>query len=201
MDRAAHQGAGLGQCPLDTHAPGKGAGVAGHPHFDRSECGPVADRNRRSSRRGVRLIVSENAENVLMIPTYSSWLEAHGKLWYDDKWYRLAWLISPQALMAVLVLLFWAASPSEKNLPWAKPVDPVLRDKQLAALRDSAKSDRQAMDKLEREARGGDMVAQFYYGTLFDPSIRFSTIVQPDVTQAVDWYARAAAQGNDSAQG
>jgi len=136
-----------------------------------------------------------------MIPTHSSWLAAHGKLWYDDKWYRLAWLISPQALIAVLVLLFWAASPSEKSLPWAKPVDPALRDKQLAALRDSAKTDRQAMDKLEREARGGDMAAQFYFGTLFDPSIHFSTIVQPDVTQAADWYARAAAQGNDSAEG
>lgn len=136
-----------------------------------------------------------------MIPTHSSWLAAHGKLWYDDKWYRLAWLISPQALIAVLVLLFWAASPSEKSLPWAKPVDPALRDKQLAALRDSAKTDRQAMDKLEREARGGDMAAQFYFGTLFDPSIHFSTIVQPDATQAADWYARAAAQGNDSAEG
>jgi hypothetical protein len=37
-----------------------------------------------------------------MIPVYSSWLAAHGKLWYDDKWY---W---PQALAAALVLLFWA---------------------------------------------------------------------------------------------
>jgi len=24
-----------------------------------------------------------------MIPVHSSWLSAHGKLWYDDKWYRL----------------------------------------------------------------------------------------------------------------
>jgi TPR repeat protein len=134
-----------------------------------------------------------------MISTYSSWLATHGKLWYDDKWYRIAWLISPQALMAVLVLLFWAAPASEKNVPWAKPVDPALRERELASLRDNAKSDRQAMDRLEREARGGDMSAQFYYGTLFDPSFRFSTIVQPDAAQAVDWYSRAAAQGNDYA--
>lgn len=134
-----------------------------------------------------------------MITTYSSWLAAHGKLWYDDKWYRLAWLISPQALIAALVLLFWAASPSEKNLPWAKPVDPALREQQLSALRNSAKSDRQAMDKLEREARGGDMAAQFYYGTLLDPSLKLSTIVQPDANQSMDWYARAAAQGNEAA--
>ena len=58
-----------------------------------------------------------------MIPVFSSWLGAHGKLWYDDRYYRLAWIIWPQALAAVLMLFFWAMPPSVKNAPWAKPVD------------------------------------------------------------------------------
>jgi hypothetical protein len=40
-----------------------------------------------------------------MPSAHSTWLPAHARLWYDDKWYRFAWLIWPQALAAVLVLL------------------------------------------------------------------------------------------------
>lgn len=136
-----------------------------------------------------------------MIPAKSSWLAAHGKLWYDDKWYRLAWLVWPQALAAVLVLLFWMAPVSIRNVRWATPVDPAVRDRQFAALRNSAKSDRAAMERLEREARSGDMAAEFYYATLLDPDLKLSTIVQPDTAQAIDWYARSAAQGNEFALG
>jgi len=35
-----------------------------------------------------------------MIPIHSPWLAAHGKLWYDDRWYRFAWIVWPQALAA-----------------------------------------------------------------------------------------------------
>jgi hypothetical protein len=38
----------------------------------------------------------------------SGWLAAHGKLWYDDRWYRLAWLAWPQALAIGAALWFWA---------------------------------------------------------------------------------------------
>jgi TPR repeat protein len=132
-----------------------------------------------------------------MISTYSTWLSAHGRLWYDDKWYRCAWLIWPQALAAVLVLLFWAMPASTRNVPWAKPVDSDARAKALLALRDSAKSNQQAMNALEREALTGEMRAQFFYGTLYDPFYKLSTIVQPDVGKAVDWYSRAASQGDE----
>lgn len=132
-----------------------------------------------------------------MIPVYSSWLNAHGKLWYDDRYYRLAWIIWPQALAAVLMLFFWAMPPSARNAPWAKPVDTATRYKQLLALRDTAKSNQQAMDTLELDARGGEPTAQFFYATLFDADLKLSTIVQPDTAKAVDWYGRAGAQGDE----
>ena len=51
-----------------------------------------------------------------------SWLSAHGKLWYDDRWYRLAWIVWPQALGLLLVTL-WLYPPSAQGfIPWAKPV-------------------------------------------------------------------------------
>jgi TPR repeat protein len=82
-------------------------------------------------------------------------------------------------------------------VPWAKPVDSEARGKALLALRDSAKSNQQAMNALEREALTGETRAQFFYGTLFDPFYKLSTIVQPDVGKAVDWYSKAASQGDE----
>jgi uncharacterized protein len=134
-----------------------------------------------------------------MIPAHSTWLASHGKLWYDDKWYRLAWIVFPQALAALAVLWFWAMPSTNPNAQWAKPIDPTARFNQLLALRDNAKSSRTAMDTLERDARGGEMVAEFFYATLFDPDFKLSTIVQPDAAKAYDWYGKAAAQGYESA--
>jgi TPR repeat protein len=129
----------------------------------------------------------------------STWLASHGKLWYDDKWYRLAWILWPQAIAVLAVLWFWAVPSTNRNVQWAKPVDASARSIQLAALRDAAKASRTAMDSLERDARGGEMEAEFFYGTLFDPNFRLSTIVQPDASRALDWYGKAAAQGHESA--
>jgi len=134
-----------------------------------------------------------------MIPVHSTWLASHGKLWYDDKWYRLAWLVWPQALAILVVLWFWAMPSTSRNAQWAKPVDAGTRISQLTALRDAAKTNRQAMDMLERDARGGEMVAEFLYGTLFDPDFKLSTIVQPDISKTVEWYGKAAAQGHETA--
>jgi len=134
-----------------------------------------------------------------MIPLHSSWLAAHGKLWYDDKWYRFAWIVWPQALAAVIVILFWATPSHNKTAEWAKPVDAATRYQQLFALRESAKSNRAAMDTLQSEARGGDMNAQFFFASLYDPDLKLSTIVQPDVNTAAEWYNKAAAQGHQLA--
>ena len=134
-----------------------------------------------------------------MIPVSSTWLAAHGKLWYDDKWYRLAWVIWPQAFCTVLVMLLWAMPSSVANVPWARPIDDAARAQQLEALRDAAKSNQSAMDKLERDARAGEMLAQFYYATLFDPDLKLSTIAKADIGKAIDWYSLAARQGDQAA--
>lgn len=132
-----------------------------------------------------------------MNPIDSPWIAAHGKLWYDDPWYRLAWIVWPQALAAFALLFFWIATPATtRNAQWAKPMDPGARARQLLALRDSAKSNQSAMDALERDALGGEPLAEFYYATLFDPDLKMSTIVSPDTTKTVGWYARAAYQGD-----
>ncbi|MDN3274887.1 tetratricopeptide repeat protein [Frankia sp. RB7] len=133
-----------------------------------------------------------------MISAHSSWLAAHGKLWYDDKRYRLAWVIWPQAFAVGLALWLWVMpSPSSKHAIWAKPVDVAERNNQLQVLRDSAATSQPEMTKLEREAKGGDPVAQFFYATLLDPDLKLSKIVTPDMAKAVDWYERSAAQGNE----
>lgn len=127
-----------------------------------------------------------------MISAHSPWLAAHGKLWYDDKWYRYGWIVWPQALAALLVLWFWAAPSTSKTAQWGVPLDSNARAQQLTALRDTAKSDQQAMDKLDAAARGGEMVAQFYMGTLYDPDLKLSKLVAPGFDQSADWYSRAA---------
>jgi TPR repeat protein len=133
-----------------------------------------------------------------MIPVYSDWLAAHGKLWYDDKGYRIAWIVWPQALAALIVLWFWAMPPTARDAHWAKPIDSAARGSALLALRDAAKSSKPAMDTLERDALGGEALAQFFYATLFDPEFKLSALVQPDIVKAVEWYGKAANQGDQS---
>jgi hypothetical protein len=134
----------------------------------------------------------------LTIPVYSAWLAAHGRLWYDDKWYRLAWMLWPQAFAVLLVLWLWAMPSKPTELHWAKPLDPAARAAELLKLRDTAKSSQPAMDRLGRDAVGGEMPAQFFLATLYDPAFKLSTITQPDIGKAVDWYSRAASQGDES---
>jgi TPR repeat protein len=127
------------------------------------------------------------------------WLAAHGKLWYDDKPYRIAWIVWPQALAAALVLWFWfAPSSSPSRAQWGKPMDQAARSQQLQTMRNNGKTNQPAMDALERAASGGEPVAQFYYATLFDPDLKLSSIVAPDANKAVGWYQRAAAQGDQA---
>src|SRR5580704_12599281 len=51
------------------------------------------------------------------------WLAAHGRLWYDDKWYRVAWIIWPQAAGLLIFVVLWLNYPAAQGLvPWARPV-------------------------------------------------------------------------------
>jgi len=131
------------------------------------------------------------------MPVFSNWVAAHGRLWYDDKWYRLAWVLWPQAFGILLMLWLWAMPSKPSELRWAKPVDPAVRAAELIRLRDAARSSQPAMDTLARDATGGEMLAQFFVATLYDPASKLSTIVQPDIGKAVDWYSRAAGQGDE----
>jgi TPR repeat protein len=132
----------------------------------------------------------------------SPWLAAHGKLWYDDKVYRIVWLVWPQALAAALALWFWfAPSSAPTHGQWAKPIDQAARTQQLLTMRENAKGSQQAMDALERVASGGEAVAQFYFATLFDSRLKLSSIVAPDADKAIGWYQRAATQGNQWSMG
>jgi tetratricopeptide (TPR) repeat protein len=52
-----------------------------------------------------------------------SWLAAHGKLWYDDRWYRIAWIVWPQAIGLLLFVTLWLFHPAAQGfIPWGKPV-------------------------------------------------------------------------------
>jgi hypothetical protein len=118
-----------------------------------------------------------------MISAYSPWLAAHGKLWYDDKWYRIAWVVWPQALAAVLVLWFWATpSTDNRTAQWAVPLDCRGALSAIARASRSREIGQKAMDTLERDARGGEMNAQFFLATLYDPDLKLSTVVQPNST-------------------
>jgi len=51
-----------------------------------------------------------------------SWLAAHGKLWYDDRWYRIAWIVWPQAVGLLLFVTLWLLHPVGQGfIPWGKP--------------------------------------------------------------------------------
>src|ERR1700682_2195966 len=62
----------------------------------------------------------------------ASWRSAHGKLWYDDRWYRVAWLVWPQALGLRLFVSLWLFHPARQAfVPWAKPVAETPRNPPL----------------------------------------------------------------------
>ena len=46
-----------------------------------------------------------------------SWLSAHGRLWYDDRWYRLAWIAWPQAIALFLFATLWLHQPGQGFIP------------------------------------------------------------------------------------
>jgi tetratricopeptide (TPR) repeat protein len=52
-----------------------------------------------------------------------SWLSTHGKLWYDDPWYRTAWIVWPQAVGLLLFVSLWLGhlDGGQGYIPWAKP--------------------------------------------------------------------------------
>lgn len=56
-------------------------------------------------------------------PAQDGWLAAHGRLWYGDRWYRIAWIVWPQAIGLLIFTWFWLAPnmPATNNIQWGKP--------------------------------------------------------------------------------
>ncbi len=52
-----------------------------------------------------------------MTANTGSWLSTHGRLWYDDPWYRTAWIVWPQAIG---LLFFCGAPPGQSFIPLGK---------------------------------------------------------------------------------
>jgi TPR repeat protein len=122
---------------------------------------------------------------------------AHGLNWAFDNRYRWAWYIWPQTI-AVLAAA-WLLGSMPDVMPrggWSKPAETA--GAQMDQLRDSAKKDSAARDRLKRLADAGDPFAQFSYGTLFDPIFKLTDF--PDINTALEWYLKAADQGHMNAQ-
>jgi tetratricopeptide (TPR) repeat protein len=50
-----------------------------------------------------------------------SWLSAHGRLWYDDRWYRIAWIVWPQSIGLLLFVTLWLHPAGQGFISWGKP--------------------------------------------------------------------------------
>ena len=83
---------------------------------------------------------------------------------------------------------------------WAAPAAEALSENDIYRLRDSAKTDAAAFERLKRLADSGDRNAQLSLGTFYDPYVNFSKLTKPDVNEAIAWYTKAAEQGHPIAQ-
>ncbi len=129
----------------------------------------------------------------------------HTGLWYQDRWYRLAWLVWPQAT-AMLVAGWLMIGPStpgthSPTAPWAKPEKVTATGRQMDALRDKAKTDPKALQELQEMANSGDPTAEFEIATLYDPQFKLGKLTAPDINTAIAWYKRSAEHGSSVAQG
>jgi TPR repeat protein len=120
-------------------------------------------------------------------------LPRHADLWFDDPWYRAAWLVWPQAITALAILWLMVLTPAREPFArWAQPAISQARWAELDGKRNLAKTSQAAMADLADMANAGDPIAQFYLGTLYDPELKFSQLVAPDVNKAIDLYGKAA---------
>jgi len=122
----------------------------------------------------------------------ASWLQAHGRLWYDDVWYRAAWIVGPQAI-AMLVLLGWL-SWIQSTVQWGKPTQGPAEQptEQVDALgpctsatdnnqRISACSDAIASGRL----RGDDLAQAYYQRSTSYAALAQFQLAMNDVNQAI----------------
>lgn len=133
--------------------------------------------------------------------------QAHGNLWYDSARYRLAWLVLPQAAVAVAASLVMWLGGGQGQGNWGNPAGSAgssggsdSGDAKYAALLDRAgkNGDRAAFDELSKQAAAGDTAAQFYLAPLYDPvwaSLYPARPVGNDVAKALQLYQPTADLG------
>ena len=131
------------------------------------------------------------------VPLSARIASAHGLNWAFDSKYRWAWYIWPQTVAVLAAAWLLAGMPDVvPHGSWSKPAETA--GAQMDTLRNAAKTDASARDRLKRLAEAGDPFAQFSYATLFDPVFKFTD--SPDINTAVEWYLKAANQGHAVAQ-
>jgi PQQ-dependent catabolism-associated CXXCW motif protein len=122
----------------------------------------------------------------------SSWLQDHGRLWYDDRWYRMAWIIWPQAIAMLVFLLAWAQPGS---IPWGKPAEGVPQkpaeqvDVYASACRSAQDINQRVTACSSRISSGklkGDDLADAYYRRGFAYySLKQPQLAMSDYNQAI----------------
>lgn len=122
---------------------------------------------------------------------------AHGLNWAFDPRYKWAWYVWPQAASVVAAAWLLAGSPSVSPVAsWGKPAENF--GAQVDQLRDAAKTDPTARERLKKLADAGDAFAQFSYATLYDPVFKLTNTT--DINTAMEFYLKAAQQGYSIAQ-
>ncbi|WP_420604519.1 hypothetical protein [Methylobacterium sp.] len=96
-------------------------------------------------------------------------LGAHAALWYADARYRSAWLVLPQAAIALVAGL--ALLLLKPTADWGKPADSKDSEKIYLDLLDKAgkDGDKAAFEKLKAAADAGDISARSFMGALHNP--------------------------------
>ena len=130
-------------------------------------------------------------------------LRAHATLWYADARYRLAWLVLPQAAVALLAGLALALLKPAGE--WGKPADSKENEKLYLDLLDKAgkDGDRAAFEKLKAGAEAGDVSARSFMGALYNPewaALYVKNPVKPDAAKALTYYQKPADLGFPGAQ-
>ena len=137
-------------------------------------------------------------------PNQSRLRVAHRHLSENDRLYWISLVAAPIALVVALTTgtlsILWHTAaplpPPAVPVPSPAPSAPTVN---LAELRDRATNDTAALDDLRTRANAGNAEAEFYLGTLYDPTmpgIRFAK----DGPAAAQWYERAADQSYGMAE-
>jgi uncharacterized protein len=143
---------------------------------------------------------------------------AHRHLTETDPLYRVSVLIAPIALAVAVIAgaacLVWPspspplpppavpAAPSSPAAPSQPqpPESPPTSVAQLEALRERTASDPGALTVLRKQADAGNAAAEFYMGTLYDPTLTQYPLANKDIPTSVGWYLKSAEHGFAMAQ-